>query len=249
MAKLHRFIGDFDFSKKPFRITDKEILNQVKNVLRFKAGDTFVLVDKNRNEAVATIKTLKKDSADLDIASVMKNEKEPEVEVALYCAVLKKENFELVIQKTTEAGAAIVIPVITKRTVKLSVRQDRLEKIAKEAAEQSGRGRVPSIGETMTLEEAMKQSENYDANLFFQPGAPLFMPERLHNSGAKSVSIFIGPEGGWDESEIEAARLHDLKVVGLGGLTLGAETAAIIAVWSAATAGRHPAAEQDHTDS
>lgn len=247
--KLHRFIGDFDFSKKPFRITDEPILNQMKNVLRLKAGDSVILVDKNLNESVAEIREFKKGSVELEIASVMKNEKEAELAVSLYCAVLKRENFELVVQKATEAGAREIIPIITHRTIKLALRGDRLVKIAKEAAEQSGRGTVPDIGEIISFEEALKRAKYHDANLFFQPGTPLFSQDRLHNSGAKSASVFIGPEGGWEESEIEAARRHDLKVVGLGGLTLRSETAAIIAVWVTANAGRHAPLESNHNDS
>lgn len=64
-------------------------------------------------------------------------------EVILYCAILKHENFELVVQKATEAGIKEIAPIITTRTIKLDIRKDRLEKIIKEAAEQSGRGVVP----------------------------------------------------------------------------------------------------------
>lgn len=227
--KLHRFIGNFDLSKKPLTVSDKELVNQLKNVLRLKTGGQVILVDNKLQEAVAEIKNLTKNSAEFEIGAITQNEKEPAVEVTLYCALLKKENFELVVQKATEAGVAEIVPILTKRTVKLSLKPDRLEKIAKEAAEQSGRGIVPKVGEIIPFEEALKHAKDFNANLFFEPGAPIFSQDRLRNSGAKRASVFIGPEGGWDDSEIEMARVHDLKVVGLGGLTLRSETAAIIA--------------------
>ncbi len=231
-----RFIGSYDFSKKSLIVNDKELVGQLKNVLRLKTGGQVILVDNKQQEATATIVDFKKDSVEFAIESVMKNEKEAAIEVALYCAVIKKENFELVVQKATEAGVAEIIPIITKRTVKLSLKNDRLEKIAKEAAEQSGRGVIPRVGEIISFEDALTQTKDYSAKLFFNPGAPLVSQERLKNSGVKRVCLFIGPEGGWDESEINEARTYDLKVVGLGGLTLRAETAAIIASYLVANA-------------
>jgi len=234
--RFHRFIGNFDLSKKPARITDKEILAQWKNVLRLKAGSQIILADGKRNEAVAEIKRLTKDFAELEIAAVTKNEKEPAIEVFLYCAVLKKENFELTVQKATEAGAAGIIPIITRHTVKLNLNHDRLLKIAKEAAEQSGRAIIPMIHRPLAYEEAIRHAKEYGVPFFFEIGAAPFDPKRLQDSGEKSAAVFIGPEGGWDEEEVKMARIYDLKVVGLGGLTLRSETAAIIATWAVASA-------------
>ncbi len=234
--QLHRFIGDYDFSKKTLLVNDSELVNQLKNVLRLKSGSQVILVDNKLQEAVAEIKDFQKEAVEFEINAISKNEKEPATEVTLYCAIIKKENFELVVQKATEAGVSAIVPILTKRTVKLSLREDRLEKIAKEAAEQSGRGIIPTIHEVTDFKKALEQSKDYSANLFFKPGASLFNQERLRNSGAKRVSIFIGPEGGWDDSEIEMAQMRDLKIVGLGGLTLRAETAAIIASYLVANA-------------
>src|SRR3989344_384213 len=92
--KLHRFIGNFDLSKKPLTVSDKELVNQLKNVLRLKTGGQVILVDNKLQEAVAEIKNLTKNSAEFEIGAITQNEKEPAVEVTLYCALLKKENFE-----------------------------------------------------------------------------------------------------------------------------------------------------------
>ncbi len=234
--RLHRFIGNFDFTKKPLRVEDKELAHQLKNVFRMKPGGQVMLVNNTLQEAVAEIKTLGRDSVEFEVMATTENKKEPGIETTLFCAVIKKEHFELVVQKATEAGVTEIVPIVTKHTVKLSLRKDRLEKIAKEAAEQSGRGIIPAIGDVITFEQALRHAKDYQANLFFEPGAPLFSQERLRNSGATRASIFIGPEGGWDDAEIETARLHDLKVIGLGGLTLRSETAAIIATYLVANA-------------
>jgi len=229
--RLHRFIGNFNFSANTLRVADKELLNQWKKVLRLKAGSQFILSDGNLNEAVVNVKKIGKDFVELEIDAVTKNTKEAEVGTYLFCAVLKKENFELVVQKATEAGVKQIIPIITRHTVKSNLNISRLQKIAKEAAEQSGRGVVPAIHKVLSFDEALKHAKQWGVPFFFEPGALPFDPARFKRSGAKTASIFVGPEGGWDEDEAKKAKLYGSQVVGLGGLTLRSETAAIIATW------------------
>jgi 16S rRNA (uracil1498-N3)-methyltransferase len=144
----------------------------------------------------------------------------------LYCAVLKKENFELVVQKATEIGVAKIVPVITERTVKLGINMERLHKIIVEACEQSGRGFLPEIVEPMKLEFALKGAESNDANLFFH-----FSKTKISASDKISgqVGLFVGPEGGWSDEEVNLAKDHNCKIVSFGDNVFRAETAAIIA--------------------
>ncbi len=229
--KLHRFIGDFNLQKPTITINDREIINQIKNVLRLNVGEEIILADPHSNEALVTIIKLEKDSADVEILTVSQNKNEPKNRVALYCAVLKKESFEIVVQKATEVGVIEIIPIITKRTVKFGLRQDRLEKIVKEAAEQSGRGIVPTISPLIKFEEAVKSAdESNDVNfLFTQNGSPF---QKISENGAR-IGIFIGPEGGWDQSEYDLALKSKFQIANLCALTLRAETAAIIASYLA----------------
>src|SRR3989344_3618333 len=141
--RLHRFIGDFDLSKEYLKISDRELVNQLKNVFRLKTGDELLLGDGKKNEALACVEEISKGSATLIIKGTLINANEPEIYGILYCSILKKENFELAAQKAVEAGISEIVPVIGKRTVKTSLNIPRLEKISKEAAEQSGRGIVP----------------------------------------------------------------------------------------------------------
>ena len=143
--RLNRFFLNIDLDSPKIRITDLEVLNQVRNVLRLKSGDQFVICDGKLNEALVSVDTFNKDSIEAEVLSVNRNQNEPERHVVLYCSVLKKENFELVAQKATEVGVKEIVPIITERTVKLNLNIERLEKIIKEAAEQSGRGIVPVL--------------------------------------------------------------------------------------------------------
>lgn len=224
--RLHRFIGDFDLSKKSAEITDKAVINQIKNVFRLKPGNELMIANGQKREALAKITALSKTAIALDIVGVQENEKEPETYGILYCAILKKENFELVAQKAVEAGISEIVPMLTTRTVKTALNIPRLEKIIKEAAEQANRGIVPKICPPITFEEALRQTKTNDTNIFFRPsGLPL--PE-IKLEGPR-VGIFIGPEGGWDDKETELAEKYQLNMATLGKLILRSETAAIIA--------------------
>lgn len=225
--KLHRFIGDFDLSKKGLIITDSNVVAQIRRVLRLRVGDQISLGDGRGNEALVQIKAFKKGVVEVDILKVSKSNIESQIGVLLYCSILKRSNFDLVVQKATEVGVKEIVPLICKRTVKLKIRIERLEKIIREAAEQSGRGELPKLCEVMKFEEAIMRASDNDANFFFDKSG-VKLGSRVAEQGHK-VGIFIGPEGGWEDSEIQLAKEKGFKIVNLGKLTLRSETAAIIA--------------------
>lgn len=225
--RLNRFIGKFDLSKKELSIDDKNFINQAKNVLRLGAGDKVVLCDGKSNEATVEIINLNKKFAELKILETYKNKNEPERYIALYCPILKKENFELAVQKAVEIGVKEITPIITARTVKLGLNYERLNKIIKEAVEQSGRGVLPKLNEAMIFDEAVKTAKlNNELNLFFNIGK---YPLGHSMSKFKKIGFFVGPEGGWDEKEIKTAKENFFIFASLCKTTLRAETAVIVA--------------------
>lgn len=229
--KVHRFIGDFDLSKKKITSEDRNIINQLKNVLRLKAGDAIVLGDGKGNEADTNITTLHNSLVEFSVGAVRAIENEPPVDGILYCAVLKNENFETVVQKATEIGVKRIQPIITERTVKTNLRMDRLQKIAREAAEQSGRAVLPVISEPISFTEAAKEAINNDGNFFFDPTVRREHPHDVRI--VDTAGIFIGPEGGWTDKERDIAEHYRFHFMSLGKLVLRGETAAIIATYLA----------------
>ena len=147
----------------------------------------------------------------------------------MYLAILKKDNFELAVQKATECGVSNIIPVITERTIKTGLNTERLEKIVKEASEQSGRSIVPKILETMELKEALQHGTKNEEKVIFHLVKENYEPKK----NVTTVSIFIGPEGGFTEKEINLAKESGYEVASLGDLTLRGETAAIVATYRA----------------
>ena len=250
--KIHRFIGSFDLSKESLQITNTEIVNQMKNVLRLKVGELVELCDGKHISAIADICKIEKNSINVSIKEIIKDKNKAKNNVTLFCAILKKENFELVVQKTTECGVSKIIPVITSRTIKTGLNMERLRKIAKEASEQCGRITIPEILEPVNLEESLDLMRENDTNIIFNAGEELsfethctgwraehskFSAENYvrvskdNSLTAEHFNIFIGPEGGWTEEEIKQTKSLNFKIASLGPLTLRGETAAIVATY------------------
>jgi 16S rRNA (uracil1498-N3)-methyltransferase len=200
----------------------------MRSVLKLAPGEMIVVGDGTGTEAQCRIVSYDRKAVILEGLAVGRNPNEPARKTTLYCAVLKAENFEVAAQKAVETGAARIVPVRTARTVKLNLRRDRLERIIREAAEQSERGIVPELADITELDRALGDAVKNDANYFFHPeGAAFTGPAK----GARSAGVFIGPEGGWDDRELERAHDLGMRVVSLGGIILRAQTAAAVATY------------------
>lgn len=231
--KLHRFIGEYDFSKKPasmqggeIKILDPKIIKQIKNVLRLEKGEMIILSDGKGNNAEVVLDSISSQKITGIISKIDKKDRSRR-KVSLYMAVLKKENFEIAVQKAVEAGVSEIIPVITERTIKTGLNIERLKKIILEASEQSGRSFVPTLSPILKFKDALKNGENAQEKIIFHLRNELYTPDK----NAENISIFIGPEGGFTEKEVKLAKDSGYIIVSLGHLTLRAETAAIIATY------------------
>lgn len=235
--RLNRFIGDFDLSKDLVKITNSENIKQIKDVLRMKIGENIILSDGLAKEAEWKIISL---SSTLIKVKILKEFviNESKRKVNLYLAILKKENFELAVQKAVECGVTNIIPIITERTIKTGLNISRLEKIIKEASEQCGRSILPTLRETQKFKDAIRCDNKsggvasaFEKIIFHTNNNPPQSDESKASVRLKTISIFIGPEGGFTDKEIALAKNSNCKVFSLGSLTLRAETAAIIATY------------------
>lgn len=249
--KIHRFIGDFDLSKKEVEITGDEA-HQISQVLKLKTGEEIELCDKNSISTLVEIVSVSKKLVKVKILK-KNNKKNALKNVTLFCSILKKENFELTVQKATECGISKIVPIISARTIKTGLNIERLRKIAKEAAEQSGRTSIPEISESVKFTPEKSETKSI---LFDITGASLLSKgELLHekpcagrrpeqskfsaenyasfSDNNSQLCIYIGPEGGWTPEEIEKAKSAGFAIASLGPLTLRGETAAIIASYLA----------------
>lgn len=225
--KIHRFITEYKIVNDEIKITNVDLVHQWKNVLKFKTGEEIILANKN-GEAFCSIASISKNEASLKVIKLNENKKEEKRNVTLYMAILKRENFELVVQKASEIGIDKIVPIITEHTVKTGLKYERLEKIAREASELAGRNTVPEISEAVKFATAI-QTDNSDTKIIFDISGSKIKNEKIKNS----VSIYIGPEGGFSESEINLAKSNNFEISSLSPLTLRGETAGIIASYLA----------------
>lgn len=224
--RFYRFIHECDLAQPELVIRDHALAHQIKNVFRLGIGQSVNLCDGKGNEARVQILVLSSHETKVKIMELFNPEQTDLKKVYLYCSILKRENFEIVVQKSTEVGVAGIIPIITKRTIKSGLKIERLQKIAKEASEQCGRRRVPEICQAIDIKQAFAQAQG--RKIFLQLG----QAGKTENNLSDTISVFVGPEGGWDSSDVEQMP-QGYEVLSLGKLVLRAETAAVVASYLA----------------
>lgn len=222
----HRFIRkNFDLSEDELEITDRRLIHQISNVLRMDLGDKVGLCDGSSNEVEGRIKKISKNKVTIEVLKRYENNKEPQIQATLFCSILKNRNFEWVVEKATEVGISKIVPIISERTVKTGVKPDRLKKKIREASELSERGKVPNLKEKIDFKEAINITSKSGLKILFDHSG---QEVDLKGGEHESISVFVGPEGGWSDSELEQARKNDIKIVKLGDMNLRAETAAVV---------------------
>jgi 16S rRNA (uracil1498-N3)-methyltransferase len=164
--------------------------------------------------------------ATVSIEQKMKNKNMPKQEIFLCLALLKKDNFELAVQKAVELGISHIVPLLCERSEKKNMRADRLERIIIEAVEQSGRGDVPTLSEIITLADALESDALPKEKIVLHPDGE-YVGDALSKIHSQALAVFIGPEGGFSDAEIKEFALHSIPTVSLGPQILRAETAAV----------------------
>ncbi len=230
--KLHRFIGEYNLNNDFVKITNLENIKQIKGVLRLEEGDKLILCDGEGTQVLAEIQQIEKGEINLKILNKIPST-DPNKKVSLYLAILKKENFELAVQKAVECGVSEIIPIITERTVKTGLNTERLQKIIREACEQSGRSFIPKLKNTLNIKESLLDGAKNDEKVFFTLSEEIQNQIFKFKKDAINASIFIGPEGGFTEEEKDLALENNYMTSSLGPLTLRGETAAIVATYLA----------------
>lgn len=206
-----------------------------------KVGDKVIIFNGGDSEYESYFKILTKKEAVLVINKEKKVKNSTDIELHLFVCLLKKDNFELIVEKCTEIGAFAFHPIISERSEKKKLNIERLNKIAKEAVEQSGRIKLPEIFNSEKLEKIVS---SFDGELFVldkdadEHGFEMRInTENFSHVGhmkkcvenRKKIGIFIGPEGGWSEKEKILFKQKGIKSISFGSQTLRAETATIVA--------------------
>lgn len=237
---LHIFVDPAQMKGDLLYVTGKDV-NHIKNVMRLKQGDEIsVRTGQDDREYRYGIEEFTDSEVVCRLRFVKEADVELPVKVYIFQGLPKADKMELIIQKAVELGAAEIIPVQMRRCVvkldgaKKGKKTQRWQAIAESAAKQSRRAVVPLVREPMTMEEAVRFAEqNTDVRLLpyelqEADGSTRDVMDGVREGSA--VSIFIGPEGGFDPAEVELAREAGVVPISLGKRILRTETAALVAL-------------------
>ncbi len=211
--------------------------HQVCHVLRLKTGDRIVVLDNAGYEYDVTLTEVTKREVLGQVVDKRPAGGEPRVQITLFQALVAREKLEWVLQKGTEVGVCRFVPIQTSRSI-VRARQindkklTRRQKIITEAAEQSHRGRIPEIDEPIDFSEAMSKLGDFDLALMTAPAVESPSLKQVLANCPKtptSVAIFIGPEGGFSDEEIELASQRGATPIRLGPRVFRTESAGLIA--------------------
>jgi 16S rRNA (uracil1498-N3)-methyltransferase len=228
---MPRFFKEF-FEDAPF--IDGDDARHILKSLRMRVGESLTVCDTRGFDYDCVISSCTADRVDLEIQNKTKNATEPTVFVTLYLCLTKGDKMDTAVRQAVEMGVSKIVPVLSTNCVsrpddkQLSKKVERWQKIADEAAGQSGRGILPEVGECETLKNVAHGIKDVDLCLFFYEigGEPL---SKL-DENVKTVSIIIGPEGGFTREEALMLEQSGARVTTLGPRILRAETAPVAAV-------------------
>lgn len=211
-------------------------VNHIRNVLRMKPGEDVRVNDGRGKKYLCCISSYEEQTAVLDILKELDSDTELPSRIILFQGLPKGDKMEWIVQKAVELGAYSIVPFAAKRSVvkldekKAAKKRARWQLIAKGAAEQSGRGIIPEVSTVRTFAEALGMAGELDVVLI-----PYELEEGMKETArvleniecGQSVGIFIGPEGGFEEEEVERAKEAGAYAITLGKRILRTETAGL----------------------
>jgi len=242
---MHRFFLPGEYIEEDIVRFPRDAARQMSRVLRLRPGKTVIILDNWGNEYDVRITELDAKSGMGCVDACREAGGEPDTRVVLYVCLTRREKFEWILQKCTEVGAVGFVPLISERSLvrnrgEAMKKAERWKRIIQEAAEQSGRGKLPELSPIMEFNEAVLSAsqegilalmpwEGEETCSLRQALVPL-QEKAKAGEEALSVSVLVGPEGGFSEGEVEYARKAGIVTVTLGSRILRMETAAVVVV-------------------
>lgn len=237
---MHRFfIGIENIQDGVARIFGEDVYH-INKVLRLKSSDEIVLCDGLGKDYLGEIIDIDKDEVTVKIKEERISEGESDIYIKVYQGVPKSDKMDIIIQKSTEIGVKEIIPLTTIRTVskiekgkKEEKKLQRWQKIAESAAKQSRRGIVPKIQRIISFKELLEELKEEELYIVFfeneKQSSFKQLLRKIKNNKIKKISLIIGPEGGFEEEEIDKLLSNGVKSVSLGKRILRTETVSLVA--------------------
>ncbi len=206
----------------------------IAGALRMTVGEALTLCDGHGTDYACTVTALDREQVTVNVHTAAPTVTEPTLAVTLYMGYPKGDKFDLIVQKAVELGVTAIVPVFTARSIvrlddkTAKKKQERLQRIAAEAAGQSERGIIPAVSAPLKWKDALSRLAQENTLLCYEKGgAPI---GTLVAPTDKALSLVIGPEGGFEPSEVEAIIAAGGKIATLGPRILRCETAPLAAL-------------------
>jgi 16S rRNA (uracil1498-N3)-methyltransferase len=236
MSRRRFYAPVTDFAKDHRTVTlSADEARHLREVLRLKPGDEVYVFDGVGREVACAVREVRRDQTLLEILREVEPARaESPFKLTLGLALLKGDKFDLVVQKTTELGVFAIVPVATKLSdIKLRNDTDaekrvmRWQRIALEAAKQSGRAVVPRVLNPEGFDEFLQRDDEQRIVFSERGGQPVTAVTRERSAHVSAATVLVGPEGGLSDAEVSGAQESGWALITLGGRVLRAETAAI----------------------
>jgi 16S rRNA (uracil1498-N3)-methyltransferase len=253
---MHRFFIEKEALQDKKVVITSPAARQISDVLHLRPGEKIIVLDNTGMEYTVTLSDVSRRQVSGQITAFQKCQSEPQIKITLFQALTVREKFEHILQKCTEVGVVRFVPVITQRSIVRSggkiteEKSQRRQAIITEAAEQSGRGVIPRLERPVSLDNAVDYPEKFDLKLVGSTADDAMpLKQILHNGetvgqappyikstmgqadsdNTVNIALFIGPEGGFSDSEIQLLQSKGAVAFTLGRRILRTETASPVA--------------------
>ncbi len=236
---MHRFMVEPGQIENNRVIISGDDLRHLRQVLRLKAGDIISVFDGSGMEYEVRLSAVEKEMASGDVLSSGISDTEPRTRLTLFQGLPKAEKMDWIVQKAVELGVYRIVPVITERTVvKLSEadkekKRERWSRIAREASKQCRRARVPEVALPIVFSDIPSLIKQYDLFIMLYENQKKCLKEHMkcyNINKIGSIALFIGPEGGFADSEAGSLEPLNIVISSLGKRILRTETAALTGI-------------------
>lgn len=230
----HFFVSEEQINGENAYIEGSDV-NHIANVLRMKPGEELLISVKGDWDFLCKIVDIETDRVNLKVFESMEQRELP-VNITLLQGIPKSDKLEMIIQKAVELGVSEIIPVKTKRVVvkidekKVDTKVNRWNAIAESAAKQSKRSIIPKVSEPMSIDNALEMVKDFGVKLIpYENADGIDKTRKILDSMDKTmdIAVFIGPEGGFEEAEVERIKNSGFEVITLGKRILRTETAGL----------------------
>lgn len=228
------FVNPEQFADDKVIITGDDV-HHITKVLRLKVGDHIICSNGLGIDALSEIIQIDSTQVLCNIVSILDKVNESNINIILAQSLPKADKMDLIIQKGTEIGISSFLPFISERTIvrlddkKEQKRLERWQKIAKEAAEQAHRNKIPEILPVSSWKDLLAKISDQLTLIAYEKEAKNFLYQTMKNNPeCKNILLIIGPEGGFSEKEIKEAEDNGATSVSLGKTILRAETAGLV---------------------